>query len=127
MQSDHDTLREHLLSALGMMDTTPRRLPGLEELRESQRSLEFERLCSNRMVMGAFRYGIMQQGRSNGYDNVESIIQRARLYQEDGNLEHLCDIANLAMIAFETGQHPQRHFRASDDGCHTRRLLAADH
>ncbi len=116
-------IREHLLECLGVFAQEAKRLPDLAELEVLQRAPEFERLCSNRMVMGAFRYGLMrkQKQSGNGYDNVGSLIHRARLYQQSGNLEHLCDVANLAMVEFVTSQHPKRHFRADDDGVHAQR------
>ena len=120
MQTVTNHIRRHLLDSLGVCDTPI--LPSLDELRELQRSTVFERLCSNRMVLGTFRYGLMRPGHGNGYDNVSSIIKRSQLYQETGNTEHLCDIANLAMIEFMTSQHPSRHFHAADDGIHTNSL-----
>lgn len=66
--------------------------------------------------MGYFRYGPM--GKKPGYDNIGSVKKRIELYEQTGNLEHLVDIANLAMVEFVEGQHPNRHFSASDDGIH---------
>jgi len=104
--------------------TTPQRVPDLPELQRSQWSPEFEQLQRRRLIMGAFRYGLLDDQKAaggNGYDNVGSLIRRAKLYQATGNLEHLVDIANLAMVEFVTGEHPARHFAANDDGEHTER------
>ena len=46
-------------------------------------------------------------------------IQKAKLYQETGNDEILVDIANLAMVEFIEGNHPNKHYKAVDDGIHT--------
>ena len=114
--SEH--IRRHLLDNLGCFDCKP--MPSLEELRAKQWSAEFEELQRNRMIVGAFRYGMVAtQRRATAYDNVGSLIDRARAYIETGNMEHLVDIANLAMIEFKIGVHPERHFHATDDGQHT--------
>ncbi len=95
-------------------------MPDLDVLRQSQRSLVFEMLCQNRMVMGAFRYGLIERQRKDKspYDNVGSAIRRLRLYQRTGNREYLVDTANLCMIEFEIGDHPEGHWRPTDDGEH---------
>ena len=126
MKTITDHLREHLLTTLGMSNGLACRMPTLDELRAKQWSERFEMLRSNRMVLGAFRYGLMEdQVKGSPYDNVASLIARARAYQETGNTEYLVDIANLAMIAFEIGVHPTKHFRAVDDGIHTERTTDA--
>ena len=112
-------IRRHLFVSLGVSSNPRRRLPDLDELRESQRSIEFEVLCQNRMAMGAFRYGLMREQRDlSPFDNVGSAIRRLQLYQQTGNRECLVDAANLCMIEFEIGCHPTAHFVAVDDGEH---------
>lgn len=91
----------------------------LESILKSQVSAEFRTLCDNRMVMGAFRYGMLDSQRGGKYDNVKSMIARLKLYQRTGNLEHLVDVSNIAMVEFVTSDHPNRHFEAADDGIHT--------
>ena len=121
-----DHLREHLLTALGAL--VPKRVLPLDQLRQSQWSPKFERLQRNRLVMGGFRYGLLTDQKAaggNSYDNVGSLIARAKSYQESGNLEHLVDVANLAMVEFETSQHPNRHWAASDDREHVEQEEAA--
>lgn len=122
MDTITDHLRQHLLDNLGVIDA--KRLPDLDTLRREQWSPHFEELRSNRMVLGAFRYGLINEQGSAGspYDNIGSLIQRAQAYQETGDREHLVDIANLAMIEFTIGQHPLAHFNAKDDGMHTAKL-----
>ncbi len=121
MQTITDHIRANLLSNLGVFDRRSP-LPDLDVLRESQRSLVFETLCRNRMVLGAFRYGLIDRQRitKSPYDNIGSAIRRLQQYQRTGNLEHLCDVANLCMIEFEIGNHPQGHWRPTDDGEHVR-------
>jgi hypothetical protein len=93
-------------------------LPDYRILRESEWCNEFERLMRNRLVMGAFRYGRNFENRSPDkpqYDRVGSIKRRCDLYIKTGNTEHLVDIANLAMMEFGEGQHPNRHFSSVDE------------
>jgi len=52
----------------------------------------------NRMIVGAYRYGLITDPALPQYDNIGSIIDRALRYLRDGNLEHMVDIANLAMV-----------------------------
>lgn len=93
-------------------------MPSLAELRRTERSAEFDRLCSNRLVMGAFRYGRLGCKCKAQYDRVACMIRRLNAYNSDRNAEHLCDVANLAMLEFVEGTHNGVH--AKDDGEHTK-------
>jgi len=113
-------LRNHLLQSLGVPTGPVRRMPSLDELRAMQGSERFAWLCKNRMVLGAFRYGLLEEQRHGSpYDNIGSAVRRLELYERTGNTECLCNAANLCMIEFEIGRHPTKHFRAADDGIHT--------
>lgn len=92
--------------------------PSLEDLRGSEWSVEFERLMRNRLVMGAIRYGALHAENKPRYDRVSSIIARAKKYEETHNKELLVDIANLSLLEFEEGEHPDNHFKATDDKEH---------
>jgi hypothetical protein len=121
MTTNTEWLRQRITAGL---DTDPvgDKTQSLETLLESQVSDEFRTLCDNRMVMGAFRYGLLVDQVRVNYDNVGSMITRLKLYQETGNLEHLVDVANIAMVEFVTGNHPLAHFDAADDDVHTARV-----
>lgn len=88
-------------------------------IRATQWSHQFETFRRNRMAMGYLRYGPFNHPDKPVYKNVESIIERAKLYLETGNDEHLVDIANLAMCEFIEGVHPLKHFTPTDDAVHT--------
>lgn len=103
-----------------------RRSTGLSELQESESiSLEtmlstewsdrFEILLRNRLVVGGFRYGLLNEPNKPRYDRVSAIIKRAQLYQEIGNDELLVDIANLAMLEFEEGKHSKKYFTSIEN------------
>lgn len=92
----------------------------LEDLEQSEWSPEFECLMRNRLLMGAYRYGTIGAPGKPRYDHAADCIARLSLYQEDGNMEHLVDVANLCLLEFVEGRHPRRHFAAQDDVLHTR-------
>jgi hypothetical protein len=113
-----DTFLKNLwLWKCGLDEAEP--VPPLDTLRERQMSKRFITLMENRMIMGYFRYGDWRSGnQGKTYDRVGSMITRLKAFQQDGNLEHLVDVANLAMIEFEISDHPNAHFKAQDDGEH---------
>jgi hypothetical protein len=81
---------------------------------------EFEINMRNRLIMGAMRYGKMNAPNKPKYDRVSDMIRRLKEYGLSGNLENLVDVANLAMMEYVEGEHPNRHFESSDDGEHTK-------
>ncbi len=110
-------IREHLLSALGIVSSTP--LPPLEVLKESEWSPKFEKLMREGLLIGAFRYGLLNAPNKKQFNRIKDIRHRSRLYEKTGNVEYLRDIANMALLEFEEGYHPNKHFRHTDDGYHT--------
>lgn len=96
-------------------------LPDLKTIMKSQWSEEFERYMRNRLVMGAFRYGLIEQDESKNYNHISSVRKRLDKYEETGNLEYLVDIANLMMLEFLHSTHPDKHFKATDDGVHSKK------
>jgi hypothetical protein len=107
-----DAIRAHLLARAGLGD-----LP----TRESEWCPRFEAAMRARLVMGALRYGRMGSPGKPQYDRTTCAVRRLLDYAESGNLERLVDAANLCLLEFVEGIHPLRHFRADDDGRHTRR------
>lgn len=102
----------------GLSDT-PKKIPPLESLQESEWSDEFEQYMRNRLIMGGIRYGLLNAPGKPKYDRCTDIKRRIDLYAKDGNLEHLVDIANICLCEFVEGEHPLRHFAAGDDTQHT--------
>lgn len=92
--------------------------PSLSDLRRTEWSRTFESLMRQRLLMGAFRYGLMKNKREQGYDLIKNIRVRLATYEKTGNLEQLVDIANLALLEFEHTRHPTAHFKSVDDGEH---------
>ena len=90
----------------------------LAELFASEWSPEFEDLMRNRLVMGAFRYGLIGAKNKPTYNRVTAAIKRLAEYELTGNDELLVDVANFMLLEFVEGVHPFKHFAASDDGPH---------
>lgn len=113
-----ERIRAHLLKAAGLGPAHP----DLEYLRATQWSARFEQLMRNRLIMGSFRYSRGTPVPDN--DPIpEGVLandmhRRICLYVRTGNTEHLVDVANLALIEFEVGVHPKKHWRADDDTEH---------
>ena len=107
----HDAIRDHMLSGI-----FPKKVKTLnvEELKKTEWNNEFENLMRNRLILGAFRYGLL--GRDSVKFNVPDYIRvKLARYEETGNLESLVDIANLALVEFTLSDHPLKHFKALDD------------
>lgn len=124
MKRINDHIRDRLLASVHDGPAGTKKEP-IDELRETEWSDEFETLMRNRLLIGRYRYGsFSEQLKAGGsdYDNVGSCIERLRLFQQTGNLEHLVDVANLCMKEFVCGKHPNRHFESSDDGVHVRKI-----
>ena len=110
MDTISNHLRRHLLNK-------EKPMPSLEELKESEWDSAFESLMRNRLIMGAFRYGLFKDG-ARGYDRLTSIRQRLDLFESTGNGEHLVDVANLALMIYHYKDHTKFHFKSVDDGIH---------
>lgn len=99
-------------------------VPRLEykSLKETEWSARFEQLMKNRLVIGAYRYGLLNDSKKPQFDRIEAVIKRAVRFKETGNKEYLVDIANLCLLEFEESKHPKAHFEAIDDEEHLRRV-----
>ena len=116
----HQVLRDRLLYPY-VKDPNP---PGSVKLANLEANWPqwFIDAMRDRMRMGMLRYGSLkkQTASGTGYDNLGSARLHISEYQKTGNIEHLIDAANLVMIEAETGYHPTKHFKAIDDGRHTK-------
>lgn len=74
----------------------------------------FVSLMRNRIVMSHYKYGWVSDTYPELADAIESLKQRLALYEETGNLEHLVDVGNFAMIEYMRPRHPNAHFKATD-------------
>jgi len=110
-------IRKHILTSCGVLPEK-RKLPSLEILKKTEWSERFEILMRNRLIMGAFRYGRLKEANKPTYNFVDALIDHLNTYKKDGNLEHLVDIANIALLEFEESKHPLKHFKTLDDSKH---------
>lgn len=114
----HDVIRERLLHKAGLVELPPPRftLESFERQAQDQWSPRFEVLMKNRLRMGLLRYGPFGAKGKPYFNMMNSVKKRLDQWEEDGNDEHLVDIANLCMCEFIEGKHPKKHFKAQDEG-----------
>lgn len=120
MNTVHDILRDRLLEGIEI-PKDPITIHTLEEMAAIQWGedwLKILDLMKNRMIMGGFRYGPHRNQRQGQFDNVADSIRRLKLHQEDGNMEHLLDAANITILACLKKAHKNFHFESIDDGVH---------
>lgn len=86
-----------------------------EQLIQTEWSQLFESLMRNRLIMGALRYGVIGEPGKPHYNRIASIQKRIALYSETGNMEHLVDVANEALLEFACPYRPGAHWIAQDD------------
>lgn len=117
MKTVTDHIRHHLLLTCGAISPVAPQ-PPLESMRETEWCPEFERLMRNRLIIGGMRYGLLASAGKAQWDRSHFIRQRLKLYEQTGNLEYLVDVANGALLEYVEGVHPNKHWRATDDGVH---------
>ena len=119
----HAVIRSRLLARAGIADPAQQPCPGrtLADLARTEWSPQFERLMRNRLVMGALRYGPLHAPGKRPWNRPAGIAKRLAQYIRTGNTEYLVDVANLALLEFEEGTHPTKHFSAAIDGDHSQK------
>jgi len=115
MQTEHQIIRQRLLERKGL--TEPAEPKWTLENLEQEWSQEFEEHMRNRLMMGALRYGGLNNPNNKGGEygfNIGEIVKRTGLYMRTGNAEYLADIANFALAEFVQRPHPKFHFKSID-------------
>lgn len=79
----------------------------LEEVMEMNVSDTFMGKMKNAMCMSAFKYGNV--GNMQGMKALDRIQQEIEVFMEDGNLEHMVNVANWAMMRFMFPQEGERY------------------
>lgn len=105
----------------GLPEIEPKTLPPLKSLRKSEWSSKFESYMRNRLVMGAFRYGLLSDDRKK-FNRMDHCIKKIKEYKKTGNQELLVDIANFCMVEFIKSEHPTSHFNSLDDSEHSKEI-----
>lgn len=115
MKTVTEHLREHALSYAGYFGRN--RVPDLDSLRTTEWNAEFEQMMRNRLIMGAFRYGLFEKelDGNHGRDLIGYLQRKIDHYRETGNLEDLVDAANMALLEFTAPTHPKAHWNPGDD------------
>ncbi|MCK5608268.1 hypothetical protein KAR91_40680 [Candidatus Pacearchaeota archaeon] len=97
--SIHEYIRQHIYKNKGLLPSLPQL--SIDELKESEWCGEFENLMRNRLIMGAFRYGLIKDNKKSKHlDRIKYIETKLMRYKTTNNLECLVDMANLSMLEF---------------------------
>lgn len=112
----HDEIREHILYSIGMnrdlcfvkrwnTNHVYRNLTTNHNILRNHPSLDlFRSMSENRMVVGSFRYRMIDDysllDNEEGAELVRSAIARIYRYKDTGDIEFLVDAYNLAMIEY---------------------------
>jgi hypothetical protein len=86
------------------------------EILATEYSEEFNKLCKDSMVMSYYKYGPVALNYPDNVDAIKTIEERLALFKQDGNIAHLVDVANQAMIEFKHPRHPKAHYKGKDSG-----------
>jgi len=97
-------------------------LPSSEVLMKTEWCEAFEKLMRNRLAFGFFRYGKLGRKKAK-FDRVGNMHARLDLYMKTGNVEHVVDGANLAMVEFVEGRNSGKLLTAHDDCSHSKESL----
>ena len=115
------TVTQHIRDRLEQQ-AFPRTLPPIESLRVTEWSPRFEQLMRNRLLMGAFRYGLMEIERHQKWRMLEAMRKRIDQYEATGNLELMVDVANLCLLEFEFPSIDGAAWAPVDDGEHVQMM-----
>lgn len=85
-----------------------------EDILRRDFSEDFVKKMKNRIVVSHYKYGWMAETYPEIGDAMASLEERWALYKKTGNLEHLIDVGNFAMIEYMFPRHPNAHFEAED-------------
>ena len=85
----------------------------------TQDTMHFWELQHNRLCMGLMRYGRPKKfSFTTAKRYVKDAHRRAEEYIKTGNVEYLVDACNILMLCHTEGEHPNKNFKAVDDGQH---------
>lgn len=85
-----------------------------EDILRRDFSEDFVQKMRNRIAVSHYKYGWMAHTYPEIGDAIASLKERLALYEKTGNLEHLVDVGNFAMIEYMRPRHPNAHFEAQD-------------
>jgi hypothetical protein len=99
MKSITEHIRHHILSNLGIEPFTIG-AKGDDIWAIADHQVDWKFLVGQvwKLVMGYYRYGDNKDPHGKRHDHIERIKREVDLYLQDGNMDHLEDIANFAML-----------------------------
>jgi hypothetical protein len=100
----------------GLPEIRKNELPSLDELMHSEWSEEFDNYAKGKMIMGAYRYGVLRK--NNRFDFMAAMSSKIQLYHKTHNLELLVDIRNYAMLEFLKPGYADAYYYNEDDTEH---------
>ena len=103
---------------LSELEESKPKMIDIDELRKSEWCEEFEQLMRNRLIMGAIRYGKLNEQDKPTYERAKTMAKKVALYVETKNKEVLVDLANYAMIEYIEPSEEGTYFAATDDMNH---------
>lgn len=118
MKQVNDYLRAKIFDDLRVVACADLAAFNYWELYRTEWNSEFEELMHNRLIQAVPRYGRMNDPRKSEYNYLKAIRTKLSRYAQTGNDELLVDIANYCMLEFTLGNHPNKHFVATDDVSH---------
>jgi len=86
----------------------------IDVLRKTEWCPEFESKMRACLLMGAIRYGRLEDPNKPKYDYVDASLKRLAEYSRTGNRQLLVDVANFCLIEFHNDEHPLSHYDSSD-------------
>ena len=76
---------------------------------------DFDKKRKQAVEMSYYKYGPARANYGRGLVSaIDSLKLRLQKYEETGNREYLCDVANFAMFEYMFPQHPNSHYRQTD-------------
>nr|DAW96146.1 MAG TPA: hypothetical protein [Bacteriophage sp.] len=73
-----------------------------DKILKSEYSEEFDKLRKNRVIQSYYKYGHARINFGDGLvDAIGSLKMCLKKFEETGNTEYLCDVANYAMFRFK--------------------------
>ena len=88
-----------------------------ERILKTEYSNKFDSIRKDMMIMSYYKYGPLQtnHGKENHMDAIANLKLRLAKYEETGNTEYLCDVANFAMIEFMSPQKENAVYVGTDN------------
>lgn len=86
----------------------------LDQILAKDFSEDFVQKMRNRILMSHYKYGWMKDTYPDLADAIACLEERLALFKKTGNLEHLVDVANFAMIEYLYPRHSNAHFEGTD-------------